>query len=204
MRSKCARREWVIKIRDTGGVESNKRCGGCLRSARPVGQLSARAEQNDASGQRGAAVCTSAISRSKVNSRANKQTGIKRENWRETHFLWVREQHIHYIYIYTQQRGIGVSNKLAHWSGGGWNWCRYACVHYRLSAANIRRADGFCVFYIHFLRLCVRVLRAGRNPILLSSHIWFINMHADKFIAEPECCACAPIHHLVAPHHQYI
>lgn len=71
-------------------------------------------------------------------------------------------------------------------------------VHYRLSAANIRRADGFCVFYTHFLRLCVRVLRAGRNPILLSSHIWFINMRADKFIAEPECCACAPIHHLVA------
>jgi len=37
----------------------------------------------------------------------------------------------------------------------------------------------FCYMYTRFLRLCV----GRRNPILLSSHIWFINMRADKFIA---------------------
>lgn len=44
------------------------------------------------------------------------------------------------------------------------------------------RADGFCVFYICVRAFCdcVWVLRGGRNPILLSSHIWFINMRAAR------------------------
>ena len=100
--ARCCIWEWVIK-RDKRacftGEHRVKQAGGCLHLERPVGQLSARAERE--SGQQGAAVCTSAISSSKVNSRANKQTAnIKKRYSRDTNFfssfLWCKRMSIHY------------------------------------------------------------------------------------------------------------
>jgi hypothetical protein len=46
----------------------------------------------------------------------------------------------------------------------------------------------------------VGIALGRRNPILLSSHIWFINMRADKFIASLSAACVAGDSSSLAPH----
>jgi hypothetical protein len=151
-----------------------------LRLERPVGQLSARAERE--SGQQGAAVCTSAISSSKVNSRANKQTAnIKKRYSRDTIFfvIFMMQAHEHSLREELAYQINWRIDPAAAEIDADMRARPLSFISRKYPASALMASLFFCYVYTRFLRLCV----GRRNPILLSSHIWFINMRADKFIA---------------------
>jgi hypothetical protein len=163
-----------------------KQAGGCLRLERPVGQLSARGAERAVSRELLFAHLPFRAAKSTA-AQTNKRQAHKKEIQETcTIFLAIficEPQRVrHSLLRYTEELAYQINWRIDPAADEIDADMRASIIVYQ-SQISGERADGFCVFYVRAFCDCVVyvwVLRAGRNPILLSSHIWFINMRAAR------------------------